>query len=940
LSSPAIAYSSTLAETLVYEGNEGGYVTAFDATTGGVVWSVDLGSAIKTSPLVEGNNVWVAPTYGGHLYKLNASTGATECQARMASITYASPVFASPPGGQPSIYMGVNPQGAVSGPVYAFNEANCSTEWMFSKYNQPAGIWDPLSYTVDATGEPLVLFGTADPDESVYAIDANTGAEVWRYQTSGTGDIDIGAGVDASPPGANGFADGVAYVPGKDGIMYAIDLTTGALVWSFNFQADSHMSRFGSISTPALTGNDLLFGYGAGIYSLNAMTGAKNWIYNDGGTPVDSAVAVVGPPGQQAAAFTTLGGQFQVVDVATGALLYSYQTGNYVTASPADVDGNLIIASSDGFLYDFAPGGGNGVTPTTAVTTPSNGSTVPNPDGPLTISGTASASDGVTAVKVAVQEDGLQGAWWNATANAWTSGPADNPATLGSPGATTTTWAVTVPPPARGTVLSVLASAVGTNGQADITADGTSPSPARTAFTVAASTTAPVVTVPQQRLAPASSTSVTGSGFGSSETVDLSLPTEPPVALGSTKTTTSGSFTVSSVKLPNKVGFGPTTLVATGQTSGRTGSASIYISNNWSQYGYGPTRTSFEPNDGVIAQHVIITAHSFLVQAWDYPTTGPIASSPAVSAGVAYVDNNAGAVTAVNVLTGAPVWTTLLGATNVLDSSPAVDGGLVILGTGKGNVVALNTANGTNAWTTPAGSAVESSPAVTGGVVYVGTDGGSLLALNETTGAVLWTKSLGGQVQSSPAVDPAAGVAVVGDSNGTVTAVSTSNGAVVWSFNTGAAVKATPLVTGGNVYVGSTNGTMYALNEATGATVWTVSLGGPITASAALSNGDVAIGASTGSGGIQYLSLKAGRVDHQTPSGSGVIGVAFVNGIIVATLANGKVVAARPQASYLAWSWQSPGSFSSAPAIVNGVVYVTSQNDNLYAFAVPGQGVN
>jgi hypothetical protein len=49
---------------------------------------------------------------------------------------------------------------------------------------------------------------------------------------------------------------------------------------------------------------------------------------------------------------------------------------------------------------------------------------------------------------------------------------------------------------------------------------------------------------------------------------------------------------------------------------------------------------------------------------------------------------------------------------------------------------------------------------------------------------------------------------------------------------------------------------------------------------------------------------------------------------------------ASPCSPRLAWSWQSPGTFSSAPAIVNGVVHVTSRDDNLYAFAVPGQGVN
>ena len=33
-------------------------------------------------------------------------------------------------------------------------------------------------------------------------------------------------------PGVNGFADGVVYVPSKDGFVYALNLTTGAHLWT------------------------------------------------------------------------------------------------------------------------------------------------------------------------------------------------------------------------------------------------------------------------------------------------------------------------------------------------------------------------------------------------------------------------------------------------------------------------------------------------------------------------------------------------------------------------------------------------------------------------------------------------------------------------------------------------------------------------------------
>src|SRR5262249_8147422 len=119
-----------------------------------------------------------------------------------------------PPGGTASVYFAL-PRNSGGGEVLSVSAATCATQWSFSGYQVAAGTWDPLAYAVDALGEPLVLFGSSDPDDAAYAVDAVTRAEVWRYQTNGTGDADVGSGLTISPPGANGFADGVAYVPGK-----------------------------------------------------------------------------------------------------------------------------------------------------------------------------------------------------------------------------------------------------------------------------------------------------------------------------------------------------------------------------------------------------------------------------------------------------------------------------------------------------------------------------------------------------------------------------------------------------------------------------------------------------------------------------------------------------------------------------------------------------
>ncbi len=66
LSSPIVAYNSTLGETLVYVATTAGLITAYDQATGLPVWSVDMGGYITSTPLAEGNDRgWLLRTVAG-----------------------------------------------------------------------------------------------------------------------------------------------------------------------------------------------------------------------------------------------------------------------------------------------------------------------------------------------------------------------------------------------------------------------------------------------------------------------------------------------------------------------------------------------------------------------------------------------------------------------------------------------------------------------------------------------------------------------------------------------------------------------------------------------------------------------------------------------------------------------------------------------------------
>ena len=646
------------------------------------------------------------------------------------------------------------------------------------------------------------------------------------------------------------------------------------------------------------------------------------------------AVAIEGPPGQRVVLTTNLYGQFQVLSLATGALLYSYQTGNYIGSSPAVVDGNVLFTSADGFLYDFALGGATSGSPTTAVTSPAANSTIANP-GQLTISGTAGAPAGVSQVEVLVQEDGQSGTWWSGTDGTWEPGPFNNPAILASPGATSTTWSLQVPMPARGTIIEVWASAVDANGIADIRSDGSAPTASHTGFTVLPSTTAPTLQAGAPRVAPGADVTVTGGGYQPGEQVAVDLVTSPVTQLAEVVATAQGMIPPTPVTIPATADFGPTGLTAQGLTSGNTGATSVIVSNNWSQFGDTASRTGTENNDNYIVTNVAVDGRYFFDLLYNFPADAPINTSPAVDSGMAFFGDDNGSLYAVNVHSGAPVWQRSY--PTGIDSSPAVDGGAVFFGT-KGNTVkAVNELTGANMWSTPTSSAVESSPAVSGGVVYVGTDNGTLYALNEQTGVALWSTKLSAAIHSSPAVDPTDSTVVVGDRSGHVTALATAGGAVMWSTLTGGPVLAAPMVNAGRVYIGSMDHSEYALNGANGHLLWTYPTQGPIASNTILvSPTKVAVGSEDGT--LYYLNLTTGHLLNTYVAGSPILGLAGSPRIVVATLQNGQAVGNRIGGQETTWKYYGNGTaLATAPVVNNGDIFVTGLDGNLYVFGTPGR---
>ncbi len=359
MSSPAVAIDAKTGRALVYVGdqvspNSDGMLSAFDATTGRLVWRYRAGSNVTSSPAVFRGVVYVG-TFGHKLLAVNASTGALRCSFTAPGRISSSPVVANISNVGPTVMFGDNGQtgGPDPGSFWALNASTCAVRWRFRAFGDPpgsttpqTGSYDEPGYVLSASGVPLVLFGSTDPDDAVYALDARSGRPVWRFQTKMGMDTDVGAGPTVSAPGVNGFADGVVYITGKDRMVYALDLSTGQPIWQFDIKADNPANTGESQSVASLYRRQLVLGWGGGVYDLNAVTGAVIWKVS--GLPeILSSPAIVGPSGQQVVVVGDTTDSLHIFALKGGHRVSTRSFGGAIYSSPAVAAGKIFFTTVD-----------------------------------------------------------------------------------------------------------------------------------------------------------------------------------------------------------------------------------------------------------------------------------------------------------------------------------------------------------------------------------------------------------------------------------------------------------------------------------------------------------------------------------------------------------------------------------------------------------------
>jgi outer membrane protein assembly factor BamB len=134
-----------------------------------------------------------------------------------------------------------------------------------------------------------------------------------------------------------------------------------------------------------------------------------------------------------------------------------------------------------------------------------------------------------------------------------------------------------------------------------------------------------------------------------------------------------------------------------------------------------------------------------------------------------------------------------------------------------------------------------------------------------------------------------------------------------------------------------------ALQQSNGAVAWSYRTGGPIEDSGALADQGTVGGISrelivgSADGYLYALAAMNGSFDFEHSVGGPVVGVAAADGVVLYETSSGVAGGGRTYSSLITWSDRVGPRIASAPAVVDGTIYISGEDGFLYAFTSYGQ---
>ncbi len=332
--------SPTVFGDALYVGSGDGQLYAIDRKNGAIHWVFDAGAGIASSPAVTADLVFIASA-GGIFLAVERATGHERWRHQFGADVPLAWGRASGDYYTSSAVLGNGMVivGGGDGVLYAFEPGSGTVRWKFStggRIRSSPAIANNLVYVASFDGK-------------VYALDLTTGALRWSYATTGVTLNSADFGFDRrsiqSSPAATSTS---VYVGSRDGNFYALDAQGGTLRWKV-----AHDDGSWSISSPAVD-DSLVYGGSSDAHFFHALRvsdGSQRWRVTTPGS-VWSSPARAG----RMVYFGDGSGMVHAVDAATGAERWNYRTGGGISSSPA-VEGSVVyVGSGDGAVYAIRGG--------------------------------------------------------------------------------------------------------------------------------------------------------------------------------------------------------------------------------------------------------------------------------------------------------------------------------------------------------------------------------------------------------------------------------------------------------------------------------------------------------------------------------------------------------------------------------------------------------
>lgn len=284
-------------------------------------WRARLTGGVMSKVRLAGDLV-VASCMDGSVHALRKSDGKRAWRAKTRDYCHSSPC----------IHGGRVVVGSADASVYCFDLKSGKELWR-------AQTGGPVYASPAVSGS---VVGIASGDGKVYGLDLATGQELWSYRM---------------PASNTNFSQSVAATDGKrfyvgawDNQLYALEASSGALVWKQPC-CPRTFAYSPAIGSPCVAdGRVYVSANGNGLFSFDAATGEKAWEisspgdkYGHSGPVVVGDRVVVGCLGDK--------GEVRCVSVADGKEIWCASTGKVIyDSSPAIADGLVAIGSVDSLL--------------------------------------------------------------------------------------------------------------------------------------------------------------------------------------------------------------------------------------------------------------------------------------------------------------------------------------------------------------------------------------------------------------------------------------------------------------------------------------------------------------------------------------------------------------------------------------------------------------